>query len=81
MSDEMLHSVLCMPPEAWGDGEIDVNQRHQRYLEASQRIKLDAIEMERLRAAVLVGGNALGRSDNLLRKAIVLNNSDNIEKS
>lgn len=44
MSDVMLHGVLNMPPELWGDGEIDKIQRHDRYKEASQRIK--ALELD-----------------------------------
>ncbi|MCP4984544.1 MAG: hypothetical protein GY928_00370 [Colwellia sp.] len=42
MSDVMLHGVLRMPPELWQDTEIDKQQRHSRYLEASKRI----IELE-----------------------------------
>ncbi len=38
MSDLMLHGVLNMPPEIWGDDELDKIQRHARYVEASDRI-------------------------------------------
>ncbi len=43
MGDVMLHGVLNMPPELWQDTEIDKQQRHSRYLEASKRI----IELEK----------------------------------
>lgn len=39
MSDLMLHSVLNMPPELWGDDAIDKMQRYSRYKEASRRIE------------------------------------------
>jgi hypothetical protein len=39
MSDLMLHGVLNMPPEIWGDSELDKIQRHARYVEASERIR------------------------------------------
>ena len=39
MSDLMLHGVLNMPPEIWGDDAMDKMQRHSRYVEASQRIE------------------------------------------
>lgn len=48
MSDTMLHGVLRMPPELWGDGEIDQRQRYSRYLEASRRIEDAEREIERL---------------------------------
>jgi len=43
MSDVMLHAVLNMPPNMWGDDTIDQLQRHARYVEASERI----IELEK----------------------------------
>ena len=38
MSDSMLHGVLNMPPELWGDDAVDTMQRHSRYVEASKII-------------------------------------------
>lgn len=49
MSDVMLHGVLCIPPELWRDDPLDVNQRYQRYIQASKRIEDDGREIERLR--------------------------------
>ncbi|MDA8682407.1 hypothetical protein N9M08_07720 [Porticoccaceae bacterium] len=37
----MLHGVLRMPPELWGNDAMDVMQRHSRCLEASDRIYSD----------------------------------------
>lgn len=48
MSD-MLHGVLCMPPELWTGTELDKAQRYSRYLQASRRIEDDEREIERLR--------------------------------
>ncbi len=39
MSDLMLHGVLNMPPELWGDDALDKMQRYSRYMEASRRIE------------------------------------------
>jgi hypothetical protein len=39
MSDLMLHGVLNMPPELWGDDALDKMQRHSRYVEASKVIE------------------------------------------
>lgn len=39
MSDVMLHGVLNMPPELWGDSELDRRQRYSRYMQASRRIE------------------------------------------
>lgn len=39
MSDVMLHGVLNMPPEVWGDCSVDKTQRYFRYMEASRRIE------------------------------------------
>jgi len=39
MSDIMLLGVLRMPPELWNDDPIDRAQRHQRYLQAADRIE------------------------------------------
>jgi hypothetical protein len=55
MSDVMLLGVLEMPPELWGPDEGPINdarQRYSRYLEAAQRIRDDAAEIERLRGEV-----------------------------
>jgi hypothetical protein len=41
MSDIMLHGVLRMPPELWGNDAMDVMQRHLRYLQSSDRIYSD----------------------------------------
>lgn len=38
MSDIMLHGVLNMPIDAWGDTVIDKTQRHATYRRASVRI-------------------------------------------
>lgn len=48
MGDLMLHGVLNMPPELWGDDPMGLQQRHGRYKQASQRIKDDALTIERL---------------------------------
>jgi small-conductance mechanosensitive channel len=45
MSDAMLHGILQMPPELWSNDQIDILQRHGRYLEAFKRI----MELERER--------------------------------
>ena len=42
MSDVMLHGVLNMPIDCWDETELDKQQRHARYVEASKRI----IELE-----------------------------------
>jgi hypothetical protein len=39
MSDLMLHGVLNMPPELWGNHALDKMQRYSRYMEASRRIE------------------------------------------
>lgn len=39
MSDLMLHGVLNVPPELWGDDAMDKMQRYSRYMEASRRIE------------------------------------------
>lgn len=52
MSDVILHEVLCMPPELWGDDTMDKYQRYQRYLQASRRIEDDGLEIERLQARI-----------------------------
>lgn len=39
MSELMLHGVLNMPIDLWGDDLIDKIQRHSRYVEASKIIK------------------------------------------
>jgi len=39
MSDDMLHAVLRMPPHLWTNDYLDQVQRHQRYLEASNKIQ------------------------------------------
>ena len=48
MSDVMLLGVLEMPPELWRGDEMDVKQRHSRYLEAAQRIRDDAAALREL---------------------------------
>lgn len=48
MSDVMLIGVLRMPPDLWNGTELDVNQRHSRYIEASERIEADAEKIEQL---------------------------------
>lgn len=56
MSDLMLHAVLEMPPELWsGDNTdpLDTHQRHQRYLQASERIRADAETIAYLRLFAL----------------------------
>lgn len=35
----MLHGVLNMPPELWGDDAMNKMQRYSRCLEASRRIE------------------------------------------
>lgn len=52
MGDTMLHGVLRMPPNCWSGTELDVTQRHSRYIQASERIyeledKLAQVERER----------------------------------
>jgi polysaccharide deacetylase 2 family uncharacterized protein YibQ len=39
MSDLMLHGVLNMPVECWSENEINKNNRHSVYKQASERIK------------------------------------------
>ncbi len=39
MSDIMLHGVLNMPVDLWCNDDLDKQQRHGRYTEASERIK------------------------------------------
>ena len=50
MSDTMLLGVLRMPPDLWADGPIDQQQRHERYLQAADKIEQLRAEVERLRA-------------------------------
>lgn len=52
MSDVMLMGVLRMPPEIWGDGEIDKSQRFSRYIEAADRINAQEREIELLKATI-----------------------------
>lgn len=50
----MLLGVLRMPPNCWSPTEeLDVMQRHSRYLEAADRIESDATEIERLHTGIL----------------------------
>ena len=50
MSDIMLLGVLRMPPNCWDHtSEMDVMQRHSRYIEAADRIDSDGLELQRLR--------------------------------
>lgn len=35
----MLHAVLNMPIDLWGDSELDKQQRFARYVEASEKIQ------------------------------------------
>lgn len=49
MSDAMLHGVLNMPVELWRDSEIDMAQRHSRYIQASERIRELEAELEVVR--------------------------------
>lgn len=39
MSGTMLRGILNMPPELWGDTELDKMQRYSQYMEASRRIE------------------------------------------
>lgn len=39
MSDVTLHGVLLIPPELWGDSEIDKMQRYDIYRQASRKIE------------------------------------------
>jgi len=50
MSDIMLHGVLNMPIDVWGDTTIDKTQRHAVYRRASARIKnsISNAELEKL---------------------------------
>lgn len=52
MSDLILFGVLRMPPELWRNDEIDIAQRHTRYVEAADRITELEAEVERLEAAL-----------------------------
>ena len=38
MGDTILFGVLRMPPELWGDDDIDRQQRYARYVEAADKI-------------------------------------------
>lgn len=42
MSDVTLIGVLKMNVELWSGDDLDIMQRHSRYLEAAQRIESDA---------------------------------------
>jgi len=46
----MLFAVLDMPPKLWDGSELDVLQRHSRYVAAGQRIRDDADKIARLEA-------------------------------
>jgi hypothetical protein len=52
MSDVMLHGVLNMPPNIWGNSPIDVKQRHSRYVEASKRIEAQEEQCDMLADAL-----------------------------
>lgn len=57
MGDVMLHGVLNMPPELWNEsdslfGKLDKNQRHCRYVEASERIVKQDDEIAELKAHI-----------------------------
>ena len=59
MSDTMLIGVLRMPPKLWGNGAIDVAQRHSYYMIAADRIEKDTVrirELDRIINAYLSGG-------------------------
>ena len=62
MSDIMLHGVLRMPPELWGNDEMDVMQRHSRCLEASDRIYSDEKKILELEEQVQILKDALRKS-------------------
>ena len=57
MSDTMLHGVLNMPPELWGDDFLDKMQRYDRYLQASKRITEDEEKLERLNKVLAAAKN------------------------
>jgi len=58
MSDLMLHGVLNMPVELWGEDKLDKIQRHSLYVEASDRIKnLELIIDELIETGKLNSGN------------------------
>lgn len=52
MGDTMLHGVLRMPPELWTNTPIDIQQRHSRYLEASDELARLRAENEAMREAL-----------------------------
>lgn len=53
MSDLMLHGrALRMPPDLWSDSELDVRQRHSRYIQASDLIRKQAKRIAELESQV-----------------------------
>ncbi len=52
MSEVMLHGVLNMPIEIWGDDHLDKIQRHSRYVEASKTILAVKAQRDELLAMV-----------------------------
>ena len=48
---EVMQAVLRMPPSLWDGSEIDVLQRHGRYVEAAE--KLEQLEAENARLKLL----------------------------
>jgi len=48
MSDTILLSVLRMPPDLWGKGNIDVAQRNGYYKSAADRIEKDTVRIREL---------------------------------
>lgn len=48
----MLLGVLEMPEDLWADDPMDRAQRHSRYRQAAQRIRDDAVEIDRLKGEI-----------------------------
>lgn len=43
----MMQGVLRLPPEIWTDSPIDIAQRHSRYVEAADTLRLFSILEEK----------------------------------
>lgn len=53
MSDLMLHGILNMPIDIWGDDPLDKFQRHSRYVEASRLISRQQEDLEDFKSALV----------------------------
>ena len=68
MSSVMLHGILNMPPEIWGNSEIEKMQRYSTYKSASRRIEdLERALSELLNDCINFDGGKL--TDSILENA------------